>query len=258
MRMHLATAALVLAPGLITSCRGTGEASGPLHVDSAPAAARVRELWDAHGGAEAWRRHAAVRCRFEIEVPEEDVKLVFDRAAFRLDDERFVWVTRRDGAAPVRWALENPLEHPFEYEGSPGAGFALQALPYLLCLPLATSSGRWEFRTLLAPPDAGPMRAIEVVPLPETSPLGALKLETDPASGLLKSALYEGRHPFVTGARAVTFEDYAEAEGVRFARRRIHFAPAARGSISKRMLVETVSEVAFLDREEADRLCPIP
>ncbi|MBI4604209.1 MAG: hypothetical protein HY721_19800 [Planctomycetes bacterium] len=263
--------AVALGLAVVAGC-GARSLGAPRPVDLALALRSLHDLWDAHGGAAAWRRHTAVHFAYRASA-EDGSAIELREVAFRLDDPRFLWIAGPGGEAPAPVKLAPGLRH----GGSAALGFALGAARYLLCLPLASSAGRWEVRELLPPPGVEAPRALEVVPRDGLAPLGPCRLHGDPATGLLRRAYYLSEHPFARGGPvAVDFDDYAEVSGVRCARRRVHwrpeapapgtldpleaaFAPSGPSGGGRRVILrEEVEDVRFLSREEADARYGVP
>jgi hypothetical protein len=149
---------------------------------------------------------------------------------------------------------------------------AVRALPYLFGIPLAASSGPWEFRTLSAPPDVRVPGDIEVAPL-GSAPIGGCVLFADPSTGLLAKAVYARRFPLPRKeTRVISFERPVRVGDVTLFTRRLHedsrklepdpvlfswsrpVPPAEPWSLE-----EDLSGIALVEgKEEAAAVCPLP
>jgi hypothetical protein len=183
--------------------------------------------------------------RFAYSVEERNGRrTTFPEVAFRLDDYKHLWF-RKDPGAELRLIMPDASS---EFEGSPALGFALASIRYFLSLPLASSLGRWEFRQLLAPPDVSLPPVLEVLPREPSSPIGPCRLSFGEKSGRVRSVVFTGRHPFVSGgSQTVELGAYEEVSGMWIALRR-----------AGTLLREEVSDIVFLSREEADSRYPLP
>jgi hypothetical protein len=237
------SAILLVAFVLHASCSAPTRKSANRLMEDSPSAALVRELWDAHGGAAAWRKHAAVRFAYEVDLGAEGVT-TFRDVAFRLTDYKHLWVTLDGEKNPRVVTLGDRLD----IDLPDRVRLALHSIRYLFSLPLASSVGRWEFRQPLGPPDFEAQRLLEIVPLERGAPIGPCLLELEEDSGLVKRFVYAPARRFGSAEpRSLEMGGVIEAGGCRIA--------ATRRSAGSR---ETVSSVEFLSREEADARYPLP
>ena len=269
-----------LLPILALLLSGAGCASA----DKPAAPGALASLWSAHGGASAWRRHEAASFSYRAVLIRSGVRLEIPRAAIRLRDPGRLWVRAEAGAPPELIELHGPpgsvLDALSRFVRSPGdvsaedaadIELAVRALPYLLGMPLAASSGPWEFRTLAAPPDIRTPGDIEVAPL-GPAPIGGCVLFANPSTGLLAKAVYARRFPLPRKEpRVVSFEGPVTVGNVTVFSRRVHeesrklksdpvisWAPAAPPP-EPWILEEDLSGIALIDRkEDAAGECPLP
>jgi hypothetical protein len=274
-------AAWAVALALIPAACGCGSLRElPLDRD-ADVPGSVRALWQAHGTARAWRRQAAVSFSYEFRVPDAPGSISFPEVAFRLRDHRYLWIRASPGGEIHRLSLQSEpgalagkIEELFQ-AGAPrnfmAADYALRSIRYFLELPLSTSTGSWEFRTLLAPEGLLGPSPLEVVSLEPSSPHGACLLQLNDRTGILERVLYAARHPFPGYARcSLALDEYCEVEGMKVARRRVHklLSPpepadpfrADSGPRERQQLLleERVSNLRFLNAGEAEASYPLP
>jgi hypothetical protein len=247
----------------------------------------VLALWDAHGGAGAWRDRAAIRFRYRL-TAEDGRQYIFPELRLRPDEPRYLWLDPAAGGDPVTVDLEGPpgsVWSAVEAAAAPGESglmtlaavedieLALRALPCFLGAPLSAARGRWEFRTLVSVEGGAVPSWVEVMPR-WPSAVGPILLEPGAEHGLLARALYGVRFPQIEPRpRVVTFEKYADFAGVRLATLRVHAklpGPDPReprdpyATVSARLgdgawlLHEEVGDLRFLSREEAEARCPLP
>ena len=242
-------------------------------------------LWSAHGGPPAWRRHEAATFSYSAALGVSGVRLEIPRVAIRLRDPSRLWVRAEAGARPEIIDLSGPpgsvldalsgflqADEEVSPEDAADIELAVRALPYLFGIPLAASSGPWEFRTLAAPPDVRVPGDIEVAPL-GPAPIGGCVLFADPSTGLLAQAVYARRYPVPRKeTRVVSFERPVRVGDVTLFSRRLHedsrkpepdpvlfswSRPVP--SPEPWSLEEALSGIALLEgKEEAAAECPPP
>ena len=151
--------------------------------------------------------------------------------------------------------------------------YGLRSIRYLFQLPLSTSAGAWEVRTLLAGENGREVgHPVEVVSLARQSPQGPCLLFPDLEDGRLAGIVYAPRHPYLDAKpMRATFSEYAQTEEISIAHRRIHSRsesgdepfydpfPEIQGPppSSPVALEEEIYEVAFLSHDEAMALYPL-
>lgn len=261
---------------------GCGSAEKPAGRGAPPA---LVSLWDAHGGVMAWKRHSAVRFSYRAVLRPGGARLEIPRAALRLADTGRLWVRPAPTAEPIiidlrsqPGAVASALS-PFvvatgdlsEAEAM-DLELAVRALPYLLALPLAASTGPWEFRTLTAPPDIPVPADIEVAPL-GPAPVGGCVLFRDPSSGLLAKAVYGRSFPrAVREPLLLSLEAPVKVGGVTLFARRVHtevvrkhrpdpvlFEEARHAPLPEPWRIEEdIGEIRFLDDAGREEECPLP
>jgi hypothetical protein len=244
---------------------------------------KLEAIVAAHGGA-AVAKEAVVRFAYSLRVLPGERLITLSEVAFRPGDFEHLWVRAAPEGVLQRFDLTAPgggLGRELAAAGGLGLAteeeeavdFALRSIRYFFLPALAFTAGRWEFRTLLAPPGVEAPAPLEAACLEPGSPHGPCLLEADAGTGLLRRVVYAGRHPFVAGAvHAVAFSDYVEAGGLWVAGRRVHRAlrppaervpdpfarlrgPPAADEVS---LEEEVSGLRIVAPEEAEALYPLP
>lgn len=277
--------AAVVAGALASSgCAAAGKASLPPGEAAPGLPAPLRDLWKRHGGAEAWKRHAAVRFTYRLSAPgwREDIEL--PEVAFRLRDTRRLWVKLSREAKPIALDLETGAgdwsavaEAARSRGADPGdLAFGLHLLPFFVGLPLSASLGPWQFRTVIGPDGVAVPGWLEIAPGGRRPPVGSTLLSMDERTGLLAGALYVALFPEPDPVpRRVTFEDTTEAGGVRLALRRVHrevrepgpaigeawvpYAPSPDGEEREAWsLREEIRDIVFLGEADAEKVCPVP
>ena len=272
---------------LFLAAIGAAGCASPAIPSGAPARSDLGlgELLASHGGASAWKRHAAVSFGYRMRPRGMDEFLEFPAVAFRLRDYRHIWLRSHEDDRWVRVSLERPsgfidpeLERTVtalnpQWTGDPGAiDFAFRALRHLFQPVLSTTNGPWSVRRLVAPAGVRAPRTVEIVPRTATSPLAACLLLEDPASGLLAATVSATSHPWI-GADTVrtTFTRYEESSGVRVSRRRVHdaggnatesaidpFNAIAGPAPPPPVLEEEITTVTFLDERFAQTHLLLP
>ena len=236
-----------------------------------PASPELLELWRTTGS----QVPAGVSFAYQVRFSDgEEISLA--EVALRFDEFEHLWVRSSPGdpltcvklvGSPGAVASELALASETREDG---LDFALRSIRLFFSVPLTTSRGPWEYRSLLRPSLIWGEPQLEVVFNGAFDPHGACFLELDPKRGALRRIVYAGRHPFVRAKPAyATFSEYAEIEGVPIAARRTHremspppcpkdpFAEFGRPR-DPVFLEETVSVVRFLSTVEAGVLLPIP
>ena len=247
----------------------------------------ISEVRRLHGGLEHLRRFGGVE--FAYRAKHLDGTLAFDRVAFRFDDSRHIWVrssaddelcrvdlSQETGtlfAAPVS---EGGLLEASEIQPSvlrnPTADFALRTLRIFFEPALMSGVGRWEVRSLIAPPGvADDIKPVEIGSRDPHVPEGPYLVEADRESGLIARVLYRASHPFTKErTHRVTFSDYATIDGFAIARERLHSRPPIRpgpnleanpfrpSPASIDVLREEIDGVRFLSHDAVERNCPLP
>jgi len=236
----------------------------------------IRKLRESNGGVEAWKQHAAVRFSYAVELGGHKGRVVFPEVAFRLDDYRQLWARWEGDPQLVRLRLgESP-----RIRGSLALGFALSSIPYFFCLPLASATGTWEFRSLIAPRGTAVPAEFETVPQYPMAPIGPCLIQADLNGDPLAKIVYKGKHPFLAARpHSLEFQDYKKVRGVEIAQLRTHtvlerqdFDPFAEKTLEKGtfeegtfeeesdlpawILRETLGRIVFLSQEEADQRYP--
>jgi len=257
----------------------------------------VGRLWDAHGGREAWIAQGGVRFAYDVRVPSSREEFSFSEVGFRRGDFRFLWVRATQDSERVRVALDVPPGGVYDQlqeaggfalsstaVGRDGLDYALRSVRLLFGLPLATTSGPWEFRSLawntnkdaaaedvplfLRSPEKGPL---EVVFRGSHAPHGACLLERHPESGKVERIVIRGKHPYVQEAiYGVHLEGYEAVQGMAFATRRAQrrlslaknrrdpFPDSPTSLEALQILDEEIADVELLSNEEVDTLFPLP
>jgi len=268
-----------------TGCGASAKASLPGEQAAAGLPVALRDLWKSHGGAEAWKKHSALRFTYRLSGPRWREDIEIPEVAFRLRDARHLWVKLSEGAKPILLDVQTgegdwtAIEDAARSRGADPADlvFGLQLLPFFAGLPLSSSLGPWQFRTILGAGGTTVPGWLEIVPGGRRPPVGPVLLSTDERTGLLAGALYVAllAEP---ARRQVTFEDYADLAGVQMSLRRVHrelrpprpvvdepwvaYAPAVDGDEREESetwsLREELGDVVFLGEEEAEKACPLP
>jgi hypothetical protein len=240
-------------------------------------------------GLASWNKYAFVRFSYRIFLPAASSGIpkgiYCPEVAFRTNNYRRLWVSLEAGKAPKSISLEGPpgaVVHALLEGEDPGSGdrkdwtldsrallgvdFALRSIRYFLSLPLATSAGRWEFRSLLAPPEMTSPAFLEAAPLEPSAPLGQCVLGEREKDGLLSKLVYASKHPYASSAPLVlVLDDYRVSGGVKIARRRAHL-PTRSDSVEPDpfpeegkaprgepwVLREEVDDVLFLEAREGE------
>ncbi len=272
--------------------------------EATPAGAIMTRLRDRHGGVERFRQFTGVIFSYRVQFRNQVRH--FDRVGFRFADSNHLWIrpspeaenlllTLRQRADPLRarpiTAIAAAAATPDGFVGltgtrapdgpvtgelfhEPELDLALRSIPFLFEPSLTTSTGRWCYRTLLAPWHADDrMRRVELKPWPSFSVDGNYLIEDDPRTGLLRQILYRGTHPVIRGrTQLVAFDDYASVQRIEVARRRVHrrpvdleerklmrnpfvVSPPAR---EETFLAEHLDRIRFLTATEADEFLPLP
>ena len=259
---------------------------GCASADKPPAApGALVSLWSAHGGPGSWKRHEAASFSYRAVLGRSGVRLEIPRVAIRLRDPGRLWVRAEPDAAPELVDLRGPpgsvldalsrfLESSRDVSREDGEDLelAVRALPYLFGIPLAASSGPWEFRTLAAPSDIPVPGDIEVAPLGQ-APIGGCVLFANGSTGLLAKAVYARRFPVPRKEpRVVSFERPVRVGDVTLFSRRIHeesrkpepervLFSSAREAAPREpwTLEEDLSGIALIEGKEAVAVeCPPP
>ena len=236
-----------------------------------PAPPELVGLWRAAGGHTGAGVSFSYRVRFS---DGEEISLA--EVALRFDDFQHLWVRSAPGDPLARIALDDPSGEldPFLVEAAGararGLDFALRSIRLFFSVPLTSSRGPWEYRTLLGPSLYWGEPQLEVVFRGSLDPHGAcfVELESDPRT--LRRIVYAGRHPFApSGPSYATFSEYEDVEGVPIAARRVHREltppPHARDPFPELgrtpnpvFLEETVRAVRFLSAAATEVLLPLP
>ncbi len=296
-RATLGTIALFLA---LSGCSGP---EPTLSFDATQAGAIMTRLRDRHGGVERIRQFTGVIFSYRVQF--RDQVRYFERVGFRFADSDHLWIrpspetetlllTLRKRADPLRARAitanaaaattpdgfvgltgTRPPDGPVKRElfPEPELDLALRSIHFLFEPCLTTSTGRWRYRTLVAPGHADHMRQIEVEPWPTFSIDGNYLFEDDSRTGLLSQILYRGTHPVVRGrTQLVAFDDYASVQRIEVARRRVHRRPvdAEKRKLMRNPFVvpppmreetflsEHLDRIRFLTAAEADEFLPLP
>jgi hypothetical protein len=238
---------------------------------TSPVSPELRALWGTTGSRVPAGVSFAYRVRF---ADGEEISLT--EVALRFDEFEHLWVRSSPGdsltcvtLAGGPGGMASQLALGSETREA-GLDFALRSIRLFFSVPLTTSRGPWEYRSLLRPSLAWGEPQLEVVFRGAFDPHGACFLELDPSRRAPRRIVYAGRHPFVQAMPAyATFSEYAEIEGVPIAARRTHHEmsppPSPRDPFPElgrprdpMFLEETVRAVRFLSAVEVGRLLPIP
>ena len=270
-----------------SGCGAPGKTSPPRSEAASSLPSALRDLWTRHGGAEAWRKHAAIRFTYRLSGPGWSEGVELPEVAFRLRDARRLWVKLSADAKPILLDVQthegdwNAVEDFARSRGADPADlvYGLRLLPFFAGLPLSASLGPWQFRTIMGPDGVTVPGWLEIAPGGRRPPVGAVLLSTDERTGLLSGALYVALAAEPAPVpRRVTFEDYALASGFEVSLRRVHrevrpprpevdepwvaYAPAVDGDERDEgetwSIREELRDVVFLGEGEADRVCPLP
>jgi hypothetical protein len=158
--------------------------------------------------------------------------------AFHLDDYRYLWVTPRAGGEPVRLYLgdkpgalltrleEAGLELPTA-DADPtgcraGVAFSLRSIRYFLTLPLTTTLGRWEFRSIVSPPGVELPPVLEVFSEEPFAPIGPCLLYVDPTRSHVSQVVYVIRRGRQGTPLKLSLSEYEAVGGIWIARNRCH------------------------------------
>lgn len=282
----------------LSGCSGPQPAS----FDSTRAGAIMTRLRNRHGGVERFRHFEGVVFSYRLTFRDEIRQ--FDQVGFRFGDSDHLWLRKQPGGENLLVTLKaqaaridelkavaraavtpdgsagvtriRPADGPVTQMGfhEPEVDFALRSIPFLLEPSLMTSTGRWSFRTLVAPGHEDRVeKRVEIEPWPTFPVDGNYLLEDDPRTGLVSRVLYRGSHPLVRRrTQLVTFEDYTTVQSLKVARRRVHRRPVdaeeqkllrnpfvpPRPVREERFLIEQLDRIRFLTAEEADELLPLP
>lgn len=286
---------------------GCAASNGAVTFEATRAGEIMTRLRSRHGGTEQFRRFAGVAFSYRARFRDQERR--FDTVGFRFGDWNHLWIRTApeaetvlvglgesaqalrgrpiatittaaatpDGLVRLSGArgLESP-EGPVKRElfTDPELDLALRSLPFLLEPSLTTSTGRWWYRTLIAPGHAAEeLGRVEVEPGPSCSIDGTYLLEADARTGLLSHILYRGTHRVIRGrTQLVTLDDYASVQGIEVARRRVHRRPvdAKERQLTRNPFVdpppareetfleERLDAIRFLTPAEADELLPLP
>jgi len=250
---------LLLAPAL-SGC-GSNEGRSPLLETSLGPA--LEQLWDEHGGLDAWRRFSGVSFQYRGTIRGKN----FSSRSLLIDlrPSGKAWHQLKAGAPWSQLPPQSPLSNRDKAAAS-AEDFALATIPILFHLPFAIEGGDWTLRRALHA-GAG-MSGVEF----EASCKGAspgigpflirIKSEKRATRGL-PSAHYLCRHPALPrGPYRVEFNDYIHLDGIYVSTKREHFHLHGQkkvfqdsgSAIDRPLWTETLEGIRFLSDKELGEL----
>ncbi len=242
---------LLLAPAL-PGCSSAGDRSPLLGTSLGPA---LEQLWEEHGGLDAWRRFSGARVEYRGTIRGE----AFSSRPLLIDfrSSGRVWHQLEAGAP---WSQLPP-------QAAPNAeDFALGTIPFLFHLPFVIEGGDWTLRRALHAGSGISGIEFEASRKGADPGIGPFLIRIEPGERAMKglpSAHYLCRHPALPrGPYRVEFNDYIQLDGIYVSTRREHFhlhgqkeAFQGPGSATDRPLwTESLERIRFLSDKELREL----